>query len=409
MPRRARASIIARAALAGAALLALAPMLAAALTPTRSRHYEVLSDVVGPEFRALVGHMDAVYDEFDKRFSSYAPKVETPVRLYLFQTQREYEQTLAAKNVEAGNTSGIFFARPAPPSGIEAGLAAWIGGADRQRLRHVLQHEGFHQFAFLRISPELPIWLNEGLAEYFGQGLLIGQRFELGLVPEDRLLRLRQSIRNGQMFPFSQMLSMEHADWNTRVADDDRRAGLQYDQAWAMVHFLVHGERGKYKDAFERYIRLISDGAPSEAAFIKAFDTANPAAFEQAWVKFVTLIEPDPVSSAVERLDFLAQGLIALHARRERPASMDDLKATLQRVKFRVTYTDHAVRRTLDSSDSRLFQAPLERGRATRIDMIPSRDPTLPPELRVSGLRATVLLTWRHGPDGKPDPEIVFK
>lgn len=396
--------------------LALPLLLGAALTPTSSRHYEVLSDLRGEQFRALAGHMDAVYDEYSRRFAAFDVKEEIPVRLYLFQNRRDYEQTLATKNVNAANTAGMFFARSGGGGGgkgaareTEAGLAAWVGGNDRQRLLQVLQHEGFHQFAFVRISQNLPIWLNEGMAEYFGEGLLIGKRFELGLVPEDRLLRLKQAIRKQQTFPFSQMLSMTHEDWNNRVAADDRRSDLQYDQAWAMVHFLVHAERGKYSQAFERYIRLIGDGVASEQAFAKAFETANPAAFEQAWTRFILQVEPDPVSSAVERLGFLAEGLKALHQRRERPGTIEELKSTLQRAKFRVTITDHASRRTLDSADDKLFQPPHDRGKTTRLDLIPSRDPTLPAELRVSGLRATVILTWSRSPTGEPEPEIVFK
>jgi hypothetical protein len=34
---------------------------------------------------------------------------------------------------------------------------------------HVVQHEGFHQFVAQVIRGDMPIWANEGLAEYFGE------------------------------------------------------------------------------------------------------------------------------------------------------------------------------------------------------------------------------------------------
>ncbi len=111
--------------------LALPLLLGAALTPTNSRHYEVLSDLRGEQFRALAGHMDAVYDEYSRRFAAFDVKEEIPVRLYLFQNRRDYEQTLATKNVNAANTAGMFFARSGGGGGCAvvrvaaAGRRAW--------------------------------------------------------------------------------------------------------------------------------------------------------------------------------------------------------------------------------------------------------------------------------------------
>ena len=41
---------------------------------------------------------------------------------------------------------------------------------------HTVQHEGFHQFAHAVIGGDIPTWLNEGLAEYFGEALFTGGR-----------------------------------------------------------------------------------------------------------------------------------------------------------------------------------------------------------------------------------------
>ena len=39
---------------------------------------------------------------------------------------------------------------------------------------HVAQHEGFHQFAWSRFAEDLPVWVNEGMAEFFGESVIVG-------------------------------------------------------------------------------------------------------------------------------------------------------------------------------------------------------------------------------------------
>jgi hypothetical protein len=266
------------------------------------------------------------------------------------------------------------------------------------------------------LGRSLPVWANEGLGEYFGEGLLIGGRFELGLAPEQRLVRLKQAIRTRKAVPFAEMLAMPLADWNARVASGDTRSGraadaasLQYDQAWGMVHFFLHADRGKYQPMFEEYLRLIAAGTRAPAAFTQAFGVASPEVYEQAWTRFILQLEPDPLSVAAERLAFLGHGLMTLHNSRITPASIDQLRESLQERRFRLMITDGLTRRELSSSDSRLFQAPFDRGKQTRLDLIPANDASLPPALRVTGLRATAMLVWWRGADGKPEREVIFK
>ena len=81
---------------------------------------------------------------------------------------------------------------------LQGRRAAWIGGRLRSEYKslmaiagedtqrqtwHVVQHEGFHQFAHFVIRGELPTWLNEGIAEYFGESVFTGDGFVSGVIP----------------------------------------------------------------------------------------------------------------------------------------------------------------------------------------------------------------------------------
>ncbi|MBV8780365.1 MAG: hypothetical protein JO353_03115 [Phycisphaerae bacterium] len=73
-----------------------------------------------------------------------------------------------------------------------------------------------------------------------------------------------------------------------------------YDQAWSMVHFLAHGDDGKYTQAFESYMRLVGRGRPSEVAWNSIFGS-NTAAFEKQWRAWWTNLPDDPTSELYAR------------------------------------------------------------------------------------------------------------
>ena len=120
---------------------------------------------------------------------------------------------------------------------------------------HVVQHEGFHQFAHAVIGGDIPVWVNEGLAEYFGEGLFTGDDMVTGIIPEWRRAAHRQDDR-GQRFQADRRDDAAHARCSgTRELDPKN-----YDQAWSMVQFLAHGDGGKYQPAFIEFMNAIGSG-----------------------------------------------------------------------------------------------------------------------------------------------------
>ena len=64
--------------------------------------------------------------------------------------------------------------------------------------------------------------------------------------------------------------------------EEPDRALVNYTQAWSMVHFLVHAEDGRYRQAFSEMIRDISRGRNPQDAF-RARLGRNVEAFEKRY------------------------------------------------------------------------------------------------------------------------------
>ena len=66
----------------------------------------------------------------------------------------------------------------------------------------MLQHEGFHQFAFNHIGEALPTWINEGLAQYFEDAIIVGDKMTTGLANARRVEQVKQALEDGRAMDF---------------------------------------------------------------------------------------------------------------------------------------------------------------------------------------------------------------
>jgi len=378
------------------------------LTRFRSRRYNVVTNLPVDRARPIARHMDQVFDEYTRRLgrAGFRQRAAGRMNLYLLDTQANYVSFLQSRSVNAGGTGGVFFVR-----GDLAGLATFVAGQNRTRMLSTLQHEGFHQFAYIRIGHNLPPWANEGLAEYFGEAVLLRGRFHTGMVNARRLRAVQQAVRADQAFGFRELLNMSNNQWTRLVNQRDPRAGLLYDQAWSIVHFLVHARDGRYEPAFMRYLQLIHRGRDSDTAFAEAFGSNDYQPFEKAWRDYVTDLEPDPLATAIERLGFIAEGARLLHEAGRPVRSIEQLRSALQDANFWYRVSAHGASRTFHASNDKNFQPPDpdKRGRATRWSVKPSDDPNTPPIIGLVGLDPTPHVRWFRDDHGKLSYEVVFE
>ncbi len=375
----------------------------AGMTSFRSRHYEVITDLERKDVEPIARHMDRVYEEYDRRFRDFPMRGSKAYPFYVFATRRRYLDHLKGEGIDASNTGGLFFR-----TSEGSGLATYVEGNPRPFLLHTLQHEGFHHFAHMRIGPDLPAWVNEGLAEYFGEAYLVKDRFVLGRVGEDRLARVKHTVERGESAPFGQLLPMSPAEWSSRAMAGDPLVLVRYDQAWSIVQFLIDGDGGRHQDMFVAYLKALGSGLQHRQAFARAFGTSDEAEFEKAWKRHVAALKPDPVSTAMVRLAFLAEGLARLHEARESPATFDDLAARLREAKFRTTRFSHSGYVAISAEQPGVFELPPEKedSPAQKPELVAATDQSLPPDLRARVGRVSLTTVWTRDPSGELSFEI---
>lgn len=317
-----------------------------------SAYYWIRTDLPRSDAQAVARHLDAMYEEYSRRLASLPERAPMKLNVYLFKSRRDYELTLRARfGVDTARTGGVFFT-----TNTDSGLALWTEHLSERRIKHVLQHEGFHQFAYSRFGSDLPHWANEGLAEFFGQAVLVGDALVTGQADQRTLTRLKDSIKEKTYTPFDQMISLSPEQWRTELASGE--AGLLYDQSWSMVHFLVYAQNGRWMGAFERYLKMINNGLMSREAYRRAFETSDTDAFEQRWRQFLLEAVPSAFITALERIEFLAEGALELSRQGIFPESLDELRRELIAIDFTYRFAKHGRMVTLEATDDDVYRIP---------------------------------------------------
>ncbi len=371
----------------------------------KGRHYTLVFDTDRDVAQRVSRHMDAVHEEYTKRFSTFGVRNARPMTLYLFQTNRGYIEFLGSHGFNAANTGGLFFVG----DDIQ-GVATYIEGQSESRILEVLQHEAFHLFAFLRIHRDLPVWIDEGIAEWFGASYMVKNRLITGVAPSRPLLNVKQAIRNNTHFPLTELVNMTSEEWGRVVNSGSAKTSLMYDQAWSLTHFLIEGDRGKYARLFMQYLQDLRNGVQPPRAFEAAFGKDTDA-LEKAWKDFILDLEPDALVTARDRLDFLAAGLKYLHDNGQTPANIEELRARLRAVQFVRTTIMHGVRIRMDARDDDHFTPPPSpiRGKTSQLRLTPAEAETLPPGIELTGLRVTIRVEWRRDELGELHSRIVME
>jgi hypothetical protein len=268
-----------------------------------TQHYLIHTDLDEALARDLSERMEAMYGQYSQRLSAFSRSASVPrMEVYLFKSQRDYVALIGGR---MKNSGGLFL----PGHNL---LAAFLEGQGRQQLRRTLQHEAFHQFAYNVISTDLPIWLNEGLAQFFEEGLWNGNDLLLGEVPPRRVRRLQVDLKDHHLLPFSTLLPMTDEQWAKRLAADKEDGSRQYNQSWAMVHFLVMAQnpRGEYlyRARLLDMLRLLHQGETPPRAFQLAFGS-NVAGFQTRFIDYVRMLQATPEATLIENQNVLADML----------------------------------------------------------------------------------------------------
>ncbi len=210
---------------------------------------KIASRILETMFRGIVRYARA------QRIDVRAP--EFPLVVVVYRTQQQFQQALGTPDDVVAYydvlTNRISLCEESNLWKVRPELAV------RQTIS-TIAHEGAHQILYnIGVQQRLslwPMWLNEGLAEYFAP-----------TTTDHRLMwKGAGEINDLRMYELEELLKSRTAEtadgqWIAQTIGAARLTSTGYAMAWALTHYLAQNHR----DAFRRLLRTLSDRGPLES------------------------------------------------------------------------------------------------------------------------------------------------
>lgn len=229
---------------------------------------------------------------FRAAFARLAPKLElrspAPTTILAFRDAASYEPYKSRVDGQAARVLGQFLShRDGNYLTINADTERLVGSFA------VIYHEYVHYFVRHNF-PRVPLWFNEGLAEYYSTFAVEDGVVHVGR-PAERHVRWLQ--RDGEI-GLAEVLQATHGSESYREAE---KVGRFYAVSWALVHYLFSGDARRLDEMADYLIRL-REGEDADDAFEEAFDL-RLGKMEELLRAYVTVGEFPQASLRVEDLD----------------------------------------------------------------------------------------------------------
>jgi len=196
-----------------------------------------------------------------------SPNVPAPTRIYVFKTPQALEPFLP-REIGGGPARWASFYRGGWAANYAALSAAW--NADPRPSVYYAYIYDFIRANFAR----LPLWYEVGIAGYYSTFQTEGDEARTGMISESKLRDLRESL---MWIPLDRLFAIDHDSPEYR---DPERRHLYFSETWAFIHYVSRGNEARTPQ-LGRFVSLLGQGMPQEAAFQQAFGTDYATMFTE--------------------------------------------------------------------------------------------------------------------------------
>jgi hypothetical protein len=200
----------------------------------RVSQYLFFSDFEVKREMPLFGELSELRDQVYKELQ--LPGATTLVHVYLFENQERYERFMKTKYPDLPKRRAFFVAQPRISGQEDLLVYTYWGDRIQEDLRHELTHALLHS-----VLKDVPLWLDEGLAEYF----------EVPPGSDGVNPRHLDQIRRGQPNSFKADLARLE-----QMSQVQQMTPAEYREAWAWVHLMLK-DRPEGKAVLVNYLQQL--------------------------------------------------------------------------------------------------------------------------------------------------------
>ena len=228
----------------------------------QSPHFVVLTDSNEKQARRLAAQFENMRSVFHQLFPNLANDAGSPITVLAVKDRKGFQALEPEAYLAKGqlNLAGLFLRAP-----------------DKNYMLMRLDAEGehpystvYHEYTHFMLSKAtwLPLWLNEGLAEFYENTDIHDKDVVLGQATSNEILYLRRT----PLIPIQTLLLVDHT---SPYYHEDQKGSIFYAESWALTHYLEVTDRLKNTNRVTDYAKFLIKGEDSVTAAQHAFGDLN--------------------------------------------------------------------------------------------------------------------------------------
>jgi tetratricopeptide (TPR) repeat protein len=224
-----------------------------------SPHFKVITSSNDKQARHLLDQFERMRWMFQTLFPKSRVDPPIPIVVIAVKNRAAFQQFEPAAYLAKGqmNLAGLFLRTP-----------------DKNYVLLRLDGEGehpyatvYHEYTHLQFSDAgdwMPLWLNEGFAEFIQNTEIRNKDVLIGEPSVDDILYLRQNT----LLPLATLFKVDH---QSPYYHDEQKGSVFYAESWVLTHYLEIGDKEKGTHRLTTYMQLVSQHQDPVVAAQTAF------------------------------------------------------------------------------------------------------------------------------------------
>lgn len=221
----------------------------------RTANFTLFSSAGEKDTRQVGADLERLRDTLAQLSPGLALQSPTPTWIFVFRNAATLQPYLRLYQGSPATAGGYF---------LSTGQANYVAvdGNPRGNQTGIIYHEYLHYLARNNYG-DLPLWLHEGLAEYYSTFKVTKDEAQIGLPMVEHVFWLRKN----DWIPLAQLFAVEQG---SPEYNETARRGAFYAESWVLAHYLINGKPERHRQIVE-LLALTKAGTPGKAAFQKVF------------------------------------------------------------------------------------------------------------------------------------------
>jgi len=238
----------------------------------RSEHFRVLSDGSDKNARRIAREFEQMRAVFGRQFPTM--RLDSGAPLLVLAARDEVTMKALAPEfwkTKSAKPAGVFY------HGWEKNFAlVRLDEVSREEDYEVVYHEYTHSLIDMNFRL-CPLWLNEGLAEFFGNTKFSESKIYIG-TPS----RSSGALLERPLIPLNTLLSVTQ---RSPYYHDKNKVLAFYAEVWALTHFLMMSDEMERGKRLDKYLDSLRSGADEKTVFQK--EIGDPAEIQTQLLAYI--------------------------------------------------------------------------------------------------------------------------